>query len=166
MSTFIKSRIREANEKFAHAVELISRNKVEGAMKNLEASLQISPNNADYLSHYGLCVALDHYDYRAARKLCERAIRLEPREVIHKVNLGRVLRLQGDIRGAHRAFIHAWKLDTSHPAAATELVRMGVRRPPVLPFLDRSNWLNIRLGRLRTEVERKGRSQTPQNARI
>lgn len=165
MSTFIKSRTHEANEMFTHAVELLNRNKVEGAMKNLEAALQISPNNADYLSHYGLCVALDHYDYSAGRKLCERAIRLEPREVIHKVNLGRVLRLKGDAKGAYNAFIHAWKLDTSHPAAATELVRMGVRRPPVLRFLGRAHWLNVRLGRFRTELERTNRTAVPQKAR-
>lgn len=166
MSTFIRSRTMDANEMFTHAVELLNRNKVEGAIKNLEAALQISPNNADYLSHYGLCVALDHYDYTAARKLCERAIRLEPREVIHKVNLGRVLRLQGDRRGAYNAFIHAWKLDTSHPAPATELVRMGVRRPPVLPFLARSHWINVRLGKLRASIERLVSSKLPSRANI
>jgi len=165
MTTFVKSRTVQANDLFTYAQELLKRNKVEAAIKKLEAALQISPNNADYLSHYGLCVAIDHYDYTAGRRLCERAIRLEPREVIHKVNLGRVLRLQGNTGDAYKAFIRAWKLDTSHPAAATELVRMGVRRPPVLSFLTRSHWLNVRLGRLRVGLQRVGYSQLPAKLR-
>lgn len=158
MRKFMKAKTHESSEMFARALEMLNRNNVADAIKSLEAALQILPDNAEYLSHYGLCVALERDNFKAGRRLCERAIRMEPREIVHQVNLGRVYRLQGDRKAAHEAFIGAWQLNTSHPAPATQLLRMGVRRPPMLPFLDRSHWLNVRLGRLRVGLHRASRS--------
>ncbi len=150
MSTFASPcATHESSEMFARALEMLNRNNPSSAMKHLEKALQILPNNPGYLSHYGLCVALEHGRYSVARKLCRRAIRLEPRTIVHLVNLGRVYRLQGNMKAAHETFLGAWQLDTSHPAPAIELSRMGIRRPPLLPFLPRRHWLNVRLGRLR-----------------
>ena len=144
----------ESQVLFNRALELINRNNFDTAMVHLEEALQIAPNNATYLSHYGLCVAVDREDFEAARKLCQRAIKMSSVDPVNRVNLGRVLRLEGDNRLAYESFIKAWKQDKSHPAAASELSRMGIRRPPVLTFLARDHWLNVRLGRLRANVER------------
>jgi hypothetical protein len=86
--------------------------------------------------------------------LCERAVRLAPDDAQVRVNLGKVHRLAGDMAAAHRTFVRAWSSDRRNSVAATELARMGVRRPPVLPFLPRSNWCNRELGRLRARLER------------
>ena len=144
----------ESQVLFNRALELINLSSFDTAMTHLEEALQIAPNNATYLSHYGLCVATDSHDFEAARKLCQRAIKMSPADPVNRVNRGRVLRLEGDNRLAYEAFIKAWKQDKSHPAAASELSRMGIRRPPVLTFLARDHWLNIRLGRIRATVER------------
>ena len=145
----------ESKALFNQALEYLSRNRPGEAMKSLEAALQISPRNAVYLSHYGLVVALEREDFEAAMKLCESASRLDPRNPVVHVNLGKVYRMTGDRENAHRSFIAGWNADHSHPAPAAELTRMGVRRPPVLPFLSRSNWLNVRLGRLRARLIRR-----------
>lgn len=147
----------ESHVMFKRGLELMTRNHLRDAMTHFEAALQISPDNALYLSHCGLCVALYNEDFDLAMKLCKRAIRLDPRDTTIRVNLGKVHRLRGDNARAHETFLRAWKDNRSHPLPAAELTRMGVRRPPVLPFLSRSNWLNIRLGRLRARLER-GRS--------
>lgn len=144
----------ESQVLFNRALELINRSNFDTAMTHLEEALQIAPNNATYLSHYGLCVAVDREDYDSARKLCQRAIKMNPADPVNRVNLGRVLRLEGDMRLAYETFIRAWKQDKSHPAAASELSRMGIRRPPVLKFLARDNWINVQLGRLRATVQR------------
>lgn len=155
MSTFASPcATHESSEMFARAREMLNRNNSLAAMNHLEKALQILPNNADYLSYYGLCVAIEHGRYSVARKLCRRAIRLEPRASVHMVNLGRVYRLQGNMKAAHETFLGAWQLNTSHPAPAIELSRMGIRRPPVLPFLPRAHWLNVRLGMLRSGYHR------------
>jgi tetratricopeptide (TPR) repeat protein len=103
---------------------------------------------------YGLCVAIDSEDYESARKICEKAVRMNPNDPIGRVNLGKVFRLQGDNSSAYEEFLAAWNLDKLHPAPAAELSRMGIRRPPVLRFLPRSHWLNVRLGRLRSDLLR------------
>jgi Flp pilus assembly protein TadD len=159
MSTAVTSiETHESNVLYSRAMEKLTRNNVSAALKHLEEALQISPNNAVYLSQYGLCVAIELGNFDAARRLCERAMRMEPEEVIHRVNLGKVFRLEGDMLSAHTMFLKAWQLDKSHPAPAGELSRMGIRRPPVVRFLGRSHWANVKLGRLRATLERSASS--------
>lgn len=144
----------ESKVLFSQALEMMSRNNVQSAISNLEEALQIAPDNPAYLSHYGLCVAIDRGEYEAGRRLCERAIRMDPSDPINRVNLGRIYRLEGMNDRAHNTFIKAWRQNKSHPAAASELSRMGIRRRPVIRFLPRSHWLNVRLGMLRAKLER------------
>ncbi|HEX5131025.1 MAG TPA: tetratricopeptide repeat protein [Candidatus Krumholzibacteria bacterium] len=146
----------ESNVLFNRALELVNRNRVSAARKDLETALRICPRHPGYLSLYGLCIAIESEDYESARTICERAIRMNPNDPLNRVNLGKVLRLNGHNAEAYNEFIAAWKLDKSHPAPAAELSRMGIRRPPVLPFLPRSHWANVRLGRLRSRLSRLG----------
>lgn len=153
-NTLVVTDTHESDVLFSQAMELISRNHMREAMKRFEEALQISPNNAVYMSHYGVCVAIEKDDISAARKLCERAVKMDPGNPVARVNLGKVLRLQGDNERAHKTFIQAWKADKTHPAAAAELSRMGIRRPPVFSFLSRTHWLNRKFGMLRARIER------------
>jgi Flp pilus assembly protein TadD len=146
----------ESNVLFNRALEMVNRNRVTPARKELEKALQICPRHPGYLSLYGLCIAVESEDFESARRLCESAIRLNPRDPLSRVNLGKVLRLQGETGAAYGEFIAAWKLDKQHPAPATELSRMGIRRPPVLPFLPRSHRANVMLGKLRSRMTRLG----------
>lgn len=153
-TTLAPTDTHESEILFSQAIELLSRNHLREAMKRLEAALQISPNNATYLSHYGLCVASERDDFTSALKLCERAVKMDPRNPVNRVNLGKVYRMVGDNTKAYGIFLQAWKTDKTHPAAAAELSRMGIRRPPVFPFLARSHWLNRRFGFIRAKFER------------
>ncbi len=153
-TTLVATDTHESDTFFKQALELLSRNHAGEAMKRFEEALQISPNNAVYMSHYGHCVAIEKDDLVSARKLCERAVKMDPDDPVTQVNLGKVLRLQGENKLAHKTFIKAWKTNKTHPAAAAELSRMGIRRPPVLSFLSRTHWLNKRLGAWRIKIER------------
>jgi Flp pilus assembly protein TadD len=147
----------ESEVLFNQAMELLSRNHIRAALNRFEEALQISPNNALYLSYYGLCVAMEREDFASAIKLCERAVKMDVKNPVNRVNLGKVYRLKGDNSRAYESFLGAWKTDKTHPSAAVELSRMGIRRPPVLSFLPRSHWLNVRLGMIRARLERSGR---------
>ncbi len=146
----------ESNALFNRAQELVSRNRAGAARKQLEMALQICPQHPGYLSLYGLCIAAESEDYESARKICERAARMSPRDPVTRVNLGKVLRMEGDNEAAYGEFLAAWKMDRMHPAPAAELSRMGIRRPPVLRFLPRAHWANIRLGKVRARMLRMG----------
>ena len=150
----VTNETNESKVLFGQAREMLSRNRMRGALARFEEALQISPDNAEYLSFYGLCIALAREDYDTALRICERAVKMDPDNPINRVNLGKVYKLQGENSTAYDIFIKAWKLDKSHPAAAAELSRMGVRRPPVISFLPRSHWLNKQLGVLRSKLIR------------
>ena len=144
----------ESNALFNRAIEMLNRNRTAVARKSLEEALQICPQHPAYLSMYGLCVAIDSDDFESARRICEKAVKMNPGDPINRVNLGKVFRLQGDNASAYEEFLAAWQLDKLHPAPAAELTRMGIRRPPVLRFLPRSHWANRSLGRLRSQLLR------------
>ena len=144
----------ESNVLFNRALEMVNRNRVTAARKELEMALHICPRHPGYLSLYGLCVAVESEDYESARRLCESAIRINPRDPLARVNLGKVLRLKGDNGAAYSEFITAWKLNKHHPAPASELSRMGIRRPPVLRFLPRTHRANVMLGKVRARIGR------------
>lgn len=144
----------ESNVLFNRALELVNRNRADQAKKHLEMALEICPRHPGYLSLYGLCVAIESEDYEAAKRICETAVKMNPRDPLSRVNLGRVHRLEGNNAAAYVEFLSGWKLDRKHPAPATELHRMGIRRPPVFSFLPRKHWLNIHAGRLRSRVLR------------
>ena len=144
----------ESNVLYNRAIEMLNRNRASAARKHLEEALQICPQHPAYLSLYGLCVAIDAEDFDSARRICEKAVKMNPSDPVNRVNLGKVFRLQGDNGSAYEEFLAAWQLDRLHPAPAAELTRMGIRRPPVLRFLPRSHWANIFLGRLRSQLLR------------
>ena len=136
------------------ARDFLTAGQVAAAMRTLEHALAQSPEDPQTLSLYGVCFAREGVHFEKAIQLCARAVALAPRDVELLVNLGRVHRLMGDRQMAHDLFFKAWRIDPTHVAPAAELARMGVRRSPVLPFLDRSHPWNRRLGRLRSRVER------------
>jgi Flp pilus assembly protein TadD len=155
MKTVMKeSSTHESQALFNLAEEKINHNHFREAMDHLREALSIAPNNPDYLSAYGVCLAKERRSYDTALKLCRRALKIKPGNPDLLVNLGKVLRLCGDKAGAHEAFLRAWANRKGHSGAASELCRMGVRRPPVLSFISRSHWLNKYLGMFRAKLER------------
>lgn len=144
---------REAQALCEMALEKMRRNMMDAAASDLQRALVMEPENPVFLSYYGVCLA--HRErVSEALETCKRALRKQPRNTELRVNLGKVYRLAGDSERAYRAFLQAWQGDRGHPGPATELARMGVRRPPVLTFLPRSHLFNRELGRLRWRIER------------
>jgi Flp pilus assembly protein TadD len=144
---------RETRALVQIAAEKMKRSLFADARHDLEEALRGEPDQPQALSFYGLCLAQLGLVDRGL-EYCERAVRLVPDDVMVRVNVGKVHRLSGDKAAAHRAFVRAWSVDRRHPAAASELARMGIRRPPVLRFLPRSHWVNVQLGRIRMRIER------------
>lgn len=136
------------------ALEKIKRSNFREALGHLTEALRIAPTNPYYRSYFGYCIALVQGDFDRAVHLCRQASDSRPTDPDLYVNLGRVYRLKGDNASAHKAFSQAWHLRRGHPAAAAELARMGVRRPPVLSIFPRSHWVNKLLGMVRARIER------------
>ncbi len=144
---------RDARALYDLATEKMRRNHLDGALADLDRAIRLEPGKPLYVSQYGACLA-QRGDFDRAIELCECAARAAARNPLVLVNLGRVYRAVGDASSAHEAFVQAWQADRRSRAVAAELVRMGVRRPPVVRFLPRAHWCNRGLGRLRYRLER------------
>lgn len=107
-----------------------------------------------YLSYFGLCLAFATNRQEEAVRLCRQAARSEFYNPDVYWNLGRVALLQGNRREAHQAFLQGLAIDKAHAGLRFQIRRLGVRRPPVLPFLSRHHTLNRWAGRMWTQLRR------------
>jgi Flp pilus assembly protein TadD len=145
----------ESQSLYNLAIEKINRNRFREALDHLVTALRMAPTNSRYLSYFGYCLAQAEGDHARAVHLCRQAANSRPMDPVCRINLGKVYKLTGNNRTAHKEFLMAWEISKGNPSAAAELTRMGIRRPPVIPFLPRSNWCNKYLGMLRATLERR-----------
>jgi len=108
-----------------------------------------TPKSAAGLSWFGLCVALVRKEYRAAVDLCQRAIDLEFYNGDHYANLSRVYSAMGKRRKAVETADQGLKLAPGHEYLHEVRRQLGVRSRPAVPFLDRTNPINVSLGQAR-----------------
>ncbi|HXG57460.1 MAG TPA: tetratricopeptide repeat protein [Thermoanaerobaculia bacterium] len=107
------------------------------------------PKAATGLSYFGLSLALVQKKYKEAVELCKRAIDLEFFNGDHYVNLARVYLAQGNRKKAVETADAGLKLNQEHEGLLKVRQELGVRSRPPVPFLDRSNPINVSLGQAR-----------------
>lgn len=138
MAAYDAGRGREAMAFFEAAIEL-------------ERRLGDGPPQARYLSQYGLCLGTVVRRRYKGVQFCREAVGLERYNPDMYCNLGRVLLAAGRRKDAHDAFLRGLRIQTDHQQIIRALKEMGIRRRPPLPFLSRSNPLNVYLGRIRDQ---------------
>ncbi len=125
------------------------------ALAYFEAAMQIETRAGGrapmpYVSYYGLSLAMvSGGKVNEAREICERAVRVEFFNPDLYLNLARVCVRAGDRQAAFGALVGGLKLNPRHAGLIREIRRMGIRRQPTVPFLDRASGVNRMLGRLR-----------------
>lgn len=107
----------------------------------------------NHLSQYALALAADTRKIEPSILLCQEAVKKEPRNSDHFLRLGTVYLVAGRKKEAIRIFRLGLRVG-KNPTITRWLQVLGYRRPPVLPFLDRSNPLNKYLGKLRASLSR------------
>jgi tetratricopeptide (TPR) repeat protein len=132
----------------------------------LQASVQF-PDDPLILSYYGCLQALVAKKYRSGVETCKRAILLLKKqgsfgeEVLYPVfylNLGRACVAAGKKEDAIDAFRKGLKYDNGNSDLKKELLGLGVRKQPPVPFLDRSNPINKYIGMI-LKSEKKAPSE-------
>jgi hypothetical protein len=101
-----------------------------------------------YASYYGYCLAATLGKTKQGLSLCRKAAESEFFEPDIVLNLAKVQLLAGDRKEAWVSLARAVKLDPDHPEIRAEIRKMGIRRRPVFPFLDRSHPVNVLAGKL------------------
>jgi tetratricopeptide (TPR) repeat protein len=112
------------------------------------------------LSYFALCLALVQKKYRPAIELCKRALDLEFYSGEHYANLSRIYLAAGNRKKAVETAEAGLKLVPEDEELLEVRKELGVRARPSVPFLDRSNPVNVSLGQARhakkvTTVRRK-----------
>jgi tetratricopeptide (TPR) repeat protein len=110
---------------------------------------------AALLSHYGLCLALHRGRIREAVEFCQLAIEREFYNGDNYFNLARVFEAGRSRRKMIDAIERGLSVDARHVGLLKMKVLIGIRRPPVVPFLHRDHPLNVSLGRLRHQMKGK-----------
>jgi tetratricopeptide (TPR) repeat protein len=136
----------EAEELFTMGMETLNRGETGAALEPLENAVRLE-RKPIYCSNLAVCLAQEKRDFKLAISLCKEAIKKEPKNSVHFLNLGKVHLLADQKRDALRIFSMGLRVE-NNPDIISELKRFDRRRPPLIPFLERSNPINKTLGKI------------------
>jgi len=148
---------KPAHQEIGKAVELARQRRYAEALAIFEKYLpQLSSHDvadkrilSGSSSFYGLCVAMVRRHYAEAVQYCNLSLKSQFMDPDHLANLALVY-LERNDRGSAIENLHAGlRIQPNNPRILGILNDIGTRRPPVIPFLSRSNPLNVWLGRRR-----------------
>lgn len=105
------------------------------------------PESSEMISLMGYSLAKESGQLKEGIALCEKAITLSPSHSGHYLNLGRIYLLANKKEPAIRSFKTGLRMQND-PRIINELLRLGIRRPPVLSSLSRDHLLNILSGKV------------------
>jgi len=149
----------EADQEFAQdmarrAGQMIEDGRHKAAEDLLHQALERVPDHQDCLTHMAVCLAAGQRKFVSAEKLAKNIIRKNPYDARGYYALGRV-NLIGSRRGsAFRNLDKAKDLAAGDRKIEGTLANLDPRKPPVIPWLPRNNFLNIMLGRWRASMQK------------
>ena len=107
------------------------------------------PEDAEVLGEYAWVMARGFRAFEEAEHYIGQAIRLEVYNPRWYTIAARIYDLKGDRQMMIHMLNKAFEWDPNYPAARMLQAKVGVRRPPVFPFLPRKHILNRLLGKIR-----------------
>jgi uncharacterized protein HemY len=153
----VVSRQIEAARKFLRT------GKGRSAMVAINEGLEAYPENPLLLSYQGYLLCVVEKRHKEGIKMCKSAIGKladsmpsagEGLYPMLFLNLGRSILSSGDKAAAIKAFRNGMKAAPGNRDLIWEMKKLGTRKKPVVPFLNRNNLLNIYLGKLRGKIGR------------
>ena len=127
-------------------IALVRAGRVVEAVFFFEEMLQTYGRGASTLSLLGLSMAKAKGDFHAAEKLCLEAINKSFYRADLYRNLADVYLLWNKKAQAISALRSGLKVDRRNKSLINDLVKLGPRTKPPIPFLSRSNPLNKYIG--------------------
>ena len=128
---------------------------VKSALVHLRKAVEYDNANPFCLSYYGLALAKAEHDWATAEDCCLAALRLERNQAHLYLNLGEVYRRAGELDNALATLYNGLQYTRWDPLLVRALEELGIRRQPVLSFLDRKHFLNRHLGDLRHRLDHR-----------
>jgi Flp pilus assembly protein TadD len=139
----------EGLEEFKVGLARLRQGQRAEAMTHIRRALEVEPRNPFYLSYAGLLAALNEARYGDAELLCRQALELKWNHAQLYLNLADVYQHAGRKSEAIETLEKGLRSAGRDFRLRRALERLGVRRAPVLRWLDRGHPMNRALGRLR-----------------
>ena len=150
--------IRQGEPKMAleeiHAL-LMNHEDGRAVLRMLDSKVLTRPSlPPEFLSYYGLCIALADNRVQKGTLLCKMALEMDKFQPELYLNLGLIYLSDNQKAKAIKTFRKGLDFTGQNEGIAQELIKLGARRSPPIPFLSRNNFINKHLGiflhRLRT----------------
>ena len=119
------------------------------ALAHFRIAAEQEKNNPYYISFVGVSLARAERNWKSALELCELALSMKRNEGQLFLNLAEVYTSAGRREEALMTLDRALASLGSNARIQQARLKLGRRRSPTLPFLDRQNILNRNLGILR-----------------
>lgn len=148
------SQSEPANE-FKMGLTALRNGYANSALAHLRKAVECEGGNPFYLSYYGLALARAEHDWATAEDCCLAALRQERNQAPLYLNLGEVYRGAGELPNALATLYHGLQFTRWDPLLVRALEQLGIRRRPVISFLDRKHFINRHLGKLRHRLDRQ-----------
>ncbi len=142
----------EAIKEFKEGLKLLRNNYAGKALPHFRKAVELDKANPFYLSYVGLAIAAADRNWDEAEEICQQAIRMKRTQAELYLNLAEVYRLAESKEEALETLALGLKMTKKDPRLTAALRRYGVRRPPLISFLDRKHFLNRKLGKFRSRV--------------
>jgi tetratricopeptide (TPR) repeat protein len=139
-------------KEFKQGVRMLRNSRPHNALAHFRTAADLEKNNPYYISFVGVSMAQAERNWAPALELCERALSLKRNEAQLHLNLAEVYTLAGRREEALMTLDRA--LASLGPLVNIKRARqkLGSRRSPALPFLDRQNVVNRYLGVVRHRI--------------
>lgn len=129
---------------FKKGLEALSRGDTLSALSHFEKAINIK-RTPSVCSGYAYCIAKERGQISNAISLCEEAIQNEPQNAFHYLNLGRIYLIDNNRADAIKTLREGLKYEENQVIIEI-LNKLGLRKPPIIKFLKRSNPVNKYLG--------------------
>jgi Flp pilus assembly protein TadD len=137
---------------FKQGIKLLQNGQSAEALEYLRHAAELNQQNPYYLSFLGVSVARAQRKWVAAVKLCETALSLRRSDAQLYLNLAEVYVSAGRRDDAVAVLDRSLLYLRVNARIRRARANLGRRGSPVLPFLERGNFLNRSLGKLRHNV--------------
>ncbi len=136
--------VKEAEELLKKGSDALAQGNTLSALSCFEKAINIE-DSPIISSYYAFCIAKARGQVNRAISLCEEAIKKEPENSLHYLNLGRIYLITNNREDAIKTFREGLNYEANQQIV-DELNRLVIRKPSIIPFLKRSNPINKYLG--------------------
>ena len=137
---------------FKQGVRMLRDSHPHNALEHFRKAVDLDQHNPYYISFVGVSLARAERNWEPALKLCEMALSMKHNEAQLYLNLAEVYTSAGQREEALITLDRGLASLGPNTRIQEARLKLGRRRSPALPFLDRQNIVNRYLGALRHRI--------------